>query len=154
MRSHGVVRGGIIVPVIIPPVVDVLVVPVGHQLAISKFRPERKRERLAWCTSMIGHEKCIAREGCKKTRATRSLRELKNELRPESKFRTPNLKVICLNVSHFSGRRRRGDGRDGGIPPRKAADAKISIHTYRPPSSTQTSNMAANDDSISATSSS
>ena len=28
MRSHGVVRGGIIVPVIIPPVVDVLVVPV------------------------------------------------------------------------------------------------------------------------------
>ena len=27
MRSHGVVRGGIIVPVIIPPVVDVLVVP-------------------------------------------------------------------------------------------------------------------------------
>jgi len=28
MRSHGVVRGGVIVPVIIPPVVDVLVVPV------------------------------------------------------------------------------------------------------------------------------
>ena len=66
MRSHGVVRGGIIVPVIIPPVVDVLVVPVvedvlvavfgllGHQLAISSFRPEREaRAARLVCASMI-----------------------------------------------------------------------------------------------------
>ena len=35
MRSHGVVRGGIIVPVIIPPVVDVLVVPVVEDVLVA-----------------------------------------------------------------------------------------------------------------------
>ena len=35
MRSHGVVRGGIIVPVIIPPVVDVLVVPVVEVVLVA-----------------------------------------------------------------------------------------------------------------------
>ena len=35
MRSHGVVRGGIIVPVSIPPVVDVLVVPVVEDVLVA-----------------------------------------------------------------------------------------------------------------------
>ena len=38
MRSHGVVRGGIIVPVIIPPVVDVLVVPVVEDVLTRSLR--------------------------------------------------------------------------------------------------------------------